>query len=74
MSVPTECVACGMTMYVSPPVKESQCEKCEQNDIMKKALREIDKQTGLMEYLDANEWATAEDYFAHVARKALKEI
>lgn len=74
MSVPTECATCRMTLYVHPPIKETQCEKCEQNDIMKTALQEIDKQTGLMDFLDANEWATAEDYFAHIARQALKEI
>lgn len=36
------------------------------------ALEEIVNQDGLIAFLDKNEWATAEDYFSHVAKKALQ--
>lgn len=42
-------------------------------ELYEKALKEIVNQNGLMKFLDDNDWATSEDYFAYVARKALKD-
>ena len=36
-------------------------------------LREIVEQRGLIKFLDENDWASTEDYFAHIARKALRD-
>lgn len=46
-------------------------EHRDKSEKYEQALVEINEQKGLMEFLDNNEWATSEDYFAHVARKAL---
>lgn len=51
--------------------------KVEQNDSRlakyEHALLEVQRQTGLMEFLDENDWATTEDYFASVAKDAMKK-
>lgn len=37
------------------------------------ALLEVQRQTGLMEFLDENDWATTEDYFTFLAKDAMKK-
>lgn len=37
------------------------------------ALKEVIEQKGLVNFLNENDWATTEDYFAHIAREALRE-
>jgi hypothetical protein len=35
MSVITNCKSCGMEIFTNPPIKELECEKCEENRELK---------------------------------------
>lgn len=52
---------------------KSYSELLDKIERYEETLVEVVEQKNLIDFLDKNEWATSEDYFAHLARKALKE-
>lgn len=41
MSVPTNCMSCGMVLYTNPPIKDIKCDKCEEVDDLKLLIKRL---------------------------------
>lgn len=41
MSVPTNCISCGMQLYTNPPITDIKCDKCEEVDDLKLLIKRL---------------------------------
>lgn len=71
MSVPTNCSSCGMTIYTNPPIREMQCEKCDENEALRKLVLNVQHRL-----LQAKFFYEKDDAFAVIYKvtEALDEI